>query len=194
MRRKDFKDINYIVESTIKELFNFEPRDITEPNKLKSGQNVGYTTFTVDGQKFVISIVSVGLRAAKLVDIRFHRDMGLFKKTSELTGESPKTVFKVLSAVINWSVKWLKKNKGFARTYLIGASSEESSRVKLYQKLVEKFAQAENLSYKAVSATDGSGVSRQVYIVFDPEYLEKYPKYKDIVNATLSKVVGATIP
>ena len=184
----------------LKEIFETEVETSNRPTKLSGGQNLGYTTFSVNDKNYKIRISTIGRTAAKLWQVEFSRENTrrwpgghtIRSDEHELQGDSAKEVFTVLSTVFNWSLKWQLLNKTKARTMVI-AGKDESKRGNIYRRMAEKAARRSGYSVKEVRATDLSGEEKIVFILFAPKYIERYPKYRNALNKDLEKYFNTTL-
>ena len=176
----------------LSEVFETEAETSKQPTKLSGGQNMGYTKFSVNDKNYQIRITKIGREAAKLWQVQFYRDMSSRHASIELLGDSAKEVFTVLSTVFNWSLKWQMLNKTKARTIVIGGK-DEGKRASIYRRMAEKAARRSGYSVKEVTAIDRSGEEKIVFILFDPKYIEKYPKYRNTLNKDLEKYFNTTL-
>lgn len=189
----------------INEVFDTGVETSKPPKKLTGGQNLGYTTFSVNDKNYQIRISVIGRAAAKLWQVEFYRMVpqqpamkpkGSSKSrpvpSIELLGDSAKEVFAVLSTVFNWALKWQMLNKAKARTMVI-AGKDEGKRASIYRRMAEKAASRSGYDVKEVKAIDRSGEEKIVFILFDPKYIEKYPKYKDALNKELETYFNTTV-
>ena len=194
----------------LNEVFDTGVETSKAPTKLTGGQNLGYTTFSVNDKNYQIRISVIGRTAAKLWQVEFYRmvpQQPVMKPKGskshrnsksravpsiELLGDSAKEVFAVLSTVFNWALKWQTLNKAKARTMVI-AGKDEGKRASTYRRMAEKAASRSGYDVKEVKATDRSGEEKIVFILFDPKYIEKYPKYKDALNKELETYFNTTV-
>ena len=183
----------------INEVFDTGVETSKPPKKLTGGQNLGYTTFSVNNKNYQIRISVIGRAAAKLWQVEFYRMVPQPRNSKsrpvpsiELLGDSAKEVFAVLSTVFNWALKWQMLNKAKARTMVI-AGKDEGKRASTYRRMAEKAASRSGYDVKEVKAIDKSGEEKIVFILFDPKYIEKYPKYKDALNRELETYFNTTV-
>ena len=176
----------------LNEVFETEAETSKPPTKLSGGQNMGYTTFSVNDKKYQIRITKVGQAAARLWQVEFYREIGWRQESIELLGDSVKEVFTVLSTVFNWSLKWQLSNKAKARTIIIGGK-DEGKRINIYRRMAEKTADRSGYSVKETRAIDRSGEEKTAFVLFDPNYIEKYPKYRNALNKDLKKYLNITL-
>lgn len=196
--------------SYINEVFDTGVETSKQPTKLTGGQNLGYTTFSVNDKNYKLLISMIGRKAARLWQVEFYRRVSqpptprpkgwegpwdsrsLPKDSTEILGDSAKEVFAALSTVFNWSLKWQMLNKAKARTLVI-AGKNEGKRANIYRRMAEKAASRSGYSVKETKATDRSGEEKIVFILFDPKYIEKYPKYRDALNKELETYFNTTL-
>ena len=194
----------------INEVFDTEVETSRQPTKLTGGQNLGYTTFSVNDKNYKIRISTIGRTAARLWQVEFYRmvpqppvmrpkgwdgpwdSKSRPKDSIELLGDSAKEVFAVFSTVFNWALKWQMLNKTKARTMVIGGK-DEGKRANTYRRMAEKAASRSGYDVKEVKATDKSGEEKIVFILFDPKYIEKYPKYREALNKELETYFNTTV-
>jgi len=192
------------------EVFDTGVETSKPPKKLTGGQNLGYTTFSVNDKNYQIRISVIGRTAAKLWQVEFYRMVpqpllmrpkgwdGPWNSKSrpvpsiELLGDSAKEVFAVLSTVFNWALKWQMLNKAKARTMVI-AGKDEGKRANTYRRMAEKAASRSGYDVKEVKAIDRSGEEKIVFILFDQKKIKKYPKYRDALNKELETYFNTTV-
>lgn len=185
--------------ATLNEMLKFSAATTRSPDeKMGYGMSAISTEFKIDEQTYKIWIQMVGPTTAKFADISFERikydeSSPYGKGTTETTGESFRQVAKIISTVYNWSAAWLANNKSKVRAFSVAGDASESSRTMLYKRLSEKVAGALGMSVKEVSASDAGGTGRIVYIVYDPAYNEKYPKYREALNKVLMQYFKTSV-
>lgn len=184
----------------ITEVFETEVETSKQPAKLTGGQHLGYATFSVNDKNYKIRISMIGRAAARLWQVEFYRmvDKAPWDPRSrpddstELLGDSAKEVFAVFSTIFNWALKWQMLNKAKARTMVI-AGKDEGKRSNIYRRMAEKAASRSGYDVKETIATDRGGEEKIVFILFDPKYIEKYPKYRDALNKELETYFNTTL-
>ena len=182
----------------LKEIFETGVEVSKPAKKLSGGQNLGYTQFSINDKQYKIRMSQIGGAKAKLWQVEFFREamernwLGQRRLSGELLGDSAKEVFAVLSTVFGWSLKWQSMNKAKARTMVL-AGKDEGKRVNVYRHMAQRAAERSGYDVKETRAADRSGEEKAVFILFDRGYLEKYPKYKEVLNKELEIYFNTTL-
>jgi len=99
----------------------------------------------------------------------------------------------VLRAVEKWFMEWYSLNHSKAKVIIIGSKADEESRARLYASLTKRIINKLGLSLLDTTATDAGNIARRAFVIYDKEYVELNPKYRETLNSFLAKLFGTTV-
>ena len=173
---------------------------IKPPAKISKGGNFQQGFIQVDDEIYRCSALQIAPYGAKAWDIRFERELKEISKyddsryVSNVMGDKGMShSVAVLRAVEKWFMEWYSLNKSNVKVVVIGSKADEESRTSLYELLTKRIVSKLGLSLLSTSATDAGGIDRRAFILYDGEYVESNPKYKEILNKFLNRLFGATL-